>query len=227
MFNERFTFDNTDLKTYINNTDNPEDSELENRSERLTLYAREVRRFSVLLNQVSTWDIYQTAVYNSDPHIALVLASAKDQNGDPQFPTKESITDIIYTTSSNSLFQDGVKRVSIAFTASILIGQLSQLPEQFNHFESIRDQAIADLDRIVSLPESQNVGSPSEEEDLSVEGSVFYWNPGFVSFDTDDTLSVDIYVSSESSLSTWQNVETYTTDTSLATIVSDIADFIF
>ena len=226
MFNERFTFDNPDLKDYINDNDNPEDDQLENLSSRLATYAKEVRRFSVLLEQVRTWEIYQVAIYNSDPHIALVLAAAKDNTGNPQFPTKDSITDIIYNKTSSSLLQDGVRRVSIAFTASVLIGQLSQVPEQFNHFESVRDQAIADLDRIVSLPDIQD-GSSESEDTEELQNASFYLSRKTISLPNNDELTVKAYISSGSNISDWETVQVYDgSEITTATIVADLADYI-
>jgi hypothetical protein len=231
MFNDRFIFDNQELADYIDNTPNPVDSELENLSNRLATYAREVRRYSALLEQKSTWEIYQTATIHSDPHIALVLAAADDEEGNPMFPSEEAIKNILYGLDSvegsenEDFLSDGVRRVSIALTASILTGQLSQIPEQFQHSNSIKKQALEDLERIISIPESvkkKEVEEPSQEFN-----STFFFSRQEVDIREGDQLTCSIYIPSltNSGLG-WQTVATYEESVSTAAIVSDIADTI-
>lgn len=228
MFNDRFTRDNQALADYIDNTDNPEDSELEDLSPRLATYAKEVRRYSVFLDQKSTWDIYQTATIHADPHIALVLAAADDQEGSPLFPTEGSVKEVLYgvvsgaVVGNNELLSDGVRRVSIALTSSILVGQLSQIPEQFQHANSIKKQALEDLDRIIAIPDSLK---ENKVEEKKASNTSFYFNPTDITFDANDTLTARIYIPSISSGATqWETVNTYNSEVSTAEIVSDIAD---
>lgn len=230
MFNDRFTRDNQALADYIDNTTNPEDSELENLSPRLATYAKEVRRYSVILDQKSTWDIYQTATVHSDPHIALVLASADDKLGNPLFPSEEAVKETLYGVDipnkigNNELLADGVRRVSVSLTASILVGQLSQIPEQFQHSNSIKKQALEDLDRIIEIPESLKK-SDSTEEELKTANTSFYFDPKNISLEEDDTLTCQVYIPSISTEATqWETVGIYEDQVSTATIVSDLAD---
>jgi len=228
MFNDRFTRDNPALADYIDTTPNPVDSELENLSPRLATYAKEVRRYSVFLDGTSTWDIYQTATIHADPHIALVLAAANDVDGSPLFPTEESVKEVLYgivsgnVVGNNELLSDGVRRVSIALTSSILVGQLSQIPEQFQHANSIKKQGLEDLDRIIAIPESLK---QSNVQEARAANTSFYFSPTIITFDADDTLTVSIYIPSIASEATQlETVNTYSEEVSTAEIVSDIAD---
>lgn len=232
MFGERFIFDNPDLEQYINDTENPEDDQLEQLSSRLAFFAKEVRRYSVFLDQKSTWEIYLTTTVHADPHIALVLAAADNNGGTPQFPSEESIKQVLYGIdiqqqfSNNKLLADGVRRVSIALSASILIGQLSQIPEQFQHANGIKKQALEDLDRIVALPELKDSKSTKADE-LEGTNSTFYFTRKAIPLSIGDTLTAEIYVPSIATESSeWKLVNSYdeTDEVTTAKIVADIAD---
>lgn len=191
-----------------------------------------VKSFSVLLKRRTALEIFQLITTQADPRIALILASArkKDSKQSYIFAGLTEVKEVMYADpereltgrQNRNLFSDGIRRVSAALTASILIGQLAQIPEQAEHAKQIEINALADLDRVcISYEISQASSSKSEEELVA---------PQFIFRSEERTLAEDELVEvswlSVGVTPTWVKVKDYAGSITSAQIVIDLADSI-
>jgi hypothetical protein len=228
-FSDRFKIYNID-QTTINTIS---DVQLNTNYPDLATAIQSVKRHSVLLTKKSNLEIYLAITEHADPKIGLILAAARDNSGNQLFGSTEIVKQFMFGTDTNEtqisdvtfrdhqVFIDGIKRVSIALAASLLIGQLAQIPEQLRHAEYLEKEALKDLDRILQVPTLQAVKESKSQEELTYKS--FYFQP--LTFTTPTTLQVEVFLTG---LNRWELVNTYLTSTQLstATIASDIADTI-
>ena len=232
-FSDRYT----SLYSGLNLTtlDTLTDEQFKNSFPKLHNAVMSVRRHSVLLSKKSRVEIYYAITEHADPKIGLILAAARDKEGNQLFPTtsyvKEFMFSITSTDSANSnvafaertVFVDGIERVAIAMAASLLIGQLAQLKEQQDHSVYIESQAIKDLDRILQVPElAQLVNTQSKKLVDEVEFKSFYFEPKEVKLN--EPLTMEVFITGSQNI--WNVVEIYTDTVSTDTIISDLCDYI-
>lgn len=194
-----------------------------------------VRGFSVLIRRKSISEIYQVIINQTDPRIALVLAAARDNSGNQLFPTLSVVKAFMFGTNDDtiikadvvfndkSIFVNGIKRVSCVLTASYLIGQLSQVPEQAQHAITLEQQGIADLNRILQVPEVRTAIQQSQQNAIINNQARIYFQPTKLQLGQRN-LTVSVYLSAISS--SWLVVDTYNESINLSNIISDISDFI-
>lgn len=208
------------------------DTQLSALSSDLVEMAGMVRRYSVLLKKTPLSTIYQTITEQTDPRIALYLAAAKDKAGNIIFPNLEDVKSVMFGPLDGSsfindylnLFVDGVREVSARLTASIIIGQLSQVKEQNEHSERLEEQAIATLNQLLTYPDLQVSQESVEAAEASTsKNQAFYFEKA--SLNLEEPLIVEVYIASSNS-SGWQQVGTYQGTTTTGQIVANIADVI-
>jgi hypothetical protein len=209
------------------------DSQLETIAPDTKVFASMVRGYSVIIRRRSTKEIYEIATLQVDPRIALILAASRDKLGVQLFPNIDTVkalmfgpTDVSTTFEDTSLniFVEGIKRVSAALTASILIGQLSQLPEQSQHAVILERQALDDLDRIIKVPDLEVALKDSTRASNEVDDYAFYFEKKDISLGS-STIRAELFM--PSSLSTgWNLVGNYTGNFTSSQIVADLADAI-
>lgn len=197
-----------------------------------------VKRYSVLLTSKKRLEIYYAVIEYADPKIELFLAAARDNSGNQLFPTNTILRQFMFGTSTTDtisadvtfkekdIFVDGIKRVSVALAAALLIGQLAQVPEQQKHSEYIEKQALADLARILQVPSIQDLQKKEEQAETALIKS-FYFKAGVYDLPQTPTpisISMEVYLAPASS--TWLTVNTYTSSINTATLIADLADTI-
>lgn len=194
-----------------------------------------VKRHSVLLSKKTRAEIYFAITEHADPKIGLILAAARDNSGNQIFATTDIVkqfmfakdTDLSYSSDvsfrDKTIFVDGLKRVSTALAASLLIGQLAQVPEQQQHSEYLEKQAIADIDRILQVPELQDLlkadSLTKTAEDINIKS--FYFKQGV--YKVSDPLLMQVFISGSNN---WILAGTYDTEVNTATLSADLADTI-
>lgn len=191
-----------------------------------------VKSFSVLLRRRTALEIFQLITTQADPRIALILASARKRDSKQSyiFAGLVEVKEVMYADPAReltgrlnrNLFSDGIRRVSAALTASILIGQLAQIPEQAEHAKQIELNALADLDRVCVSYEISQAGSTKTEEELVT--------PQFIFRSEEVTLAEDELVEvswlAVGVTPTWVKVNDYQGSITSAQIVIDLADSI-
>lgn len=192
-----------------------------------------VKRHSVLLSKKSRSEIYYAITQHADPKIGLILAAARDNSGNQLFATTDIVKQFMFAKDTDQsqksdvifrdkmVFVDGIRRVSTALAASLLIGQLAQVPEQQKHSEYLEAQALTDLDRILQVPTLQDLlkSDTRSTEDTLIKS--FYFTPGHHKLTTPVTLEIFI-----SGANNWILVDSYLDELNTATITADIADAI-
>lgn len=194
-----------------------------------------VKRHSVLLSKKSRSEIYYALTEHADPKIGLILASARDKSGNQIFATTDIVKQFMFaqetdeaqssdvTFRDKTVFVDGIKRVSTALAAALLIGQLAQVPEQQQHSEYLEKQAIADLDRILQVPELQDLikaDTLAKSDDEKVIKS-FYFKPGV--YELANPLLMQVFISGSNN---WILVGSYSNKVNTATLIAELADTI-
>jgi len=231
VFDDRFLLTSPGLADL--NISIASDSDLETASPDLASMAAMVRQYSVLLKKASTKNIYLLITQQVDPRIALILAAARDTLGVRIFANLERVKEAmfgppddvssVYLSSQNNIFVQGIKRVSCALAASILIGQLAQIDEQAKHSALLEEQAIKDLQRIITIPDIQVTKSVKDGTTGLVES--FYFEPTTVILNTGEVINVDVYMPSITQEG-WKSVSQYTGTFTTGQIISDLADYI-
>jgi hypothetical protein len=191
-----------------------------------------VRRYSVLLSRRTTLEIFKIITSEADPRIALILASARRKTDNNYlFQGLNQVKEVMYADSARelsgitnrTLFSDGIRRVAAALTASVLIGQLAQIPEQAEHANTIEKQALADLDRVCTTYELSQSASDANNNDDKADTS-FVFEATDVSLVTGEQLAVSWY--SVGLTDAWVSSGNYTTSTSAWRVVADLAESI-
>lgn len=203
-------------------------------SEDLTEMVAMVRNYSVIVQKASATQIFNTITTESDPRIGLILAAAKSKiDNQPLFGQTSGIKEIMFNDparpnatlyTNRDLFSDGIRRVSAALTASRLIGQLAQIPQQADHSKWIEEQALADLDRIVQTWELRNKQLDNADNDSETSSASFYFEP--LDFTVPTEKEVVVEWQSPAISPDWSLVGNYTGDVSTWQIVSDLSDAI-
>lgn len=194
--------------------------------------ANMVRRYSVLLTRRTTLEIFKIITTEADPRIALILASARRKTDNNfLFQGLNQVKEVMYADparglsgiTNRSLFSDGIRRVAAALTASILIGQLAQIPEQAEHSHTIEKQALADLDRVCTTYElSQSANDVNNNDDKA--DSSFIFKAGDITLADNEQLAVTWY--SVGLTDAWITSGNYTSSTSAWQVVVDLAESI-
>lgn len=209
------------------------DAELLEISSELSEMVSMVRYHSVLLQQTSPFEIFKIITTSSDPQIALYLAAAKSRkNNEPLFGGLQAIKELMFADSrpggtnytNRNLLSDGLRRVSAALTASIIVGQLAQIKEQMEHSKLIREDAIRDLERIVAtweLADEQDSQAKKDEEEIP---SAFFFEPKTFTVPPEKKLVVEWQ--SPSISAGWSSVGEYSGSVETWQIVNDLANAI-
>jgi hypothetical protein len=201
-------------------------------SPELVAYSEMVRRYSVLLKRRTTLEIFNVATTEADPRIALVLASARRKLDNTfLFTDLDQVKEVMYADPNidasglvnRTIFSDGIRRVSAALTAALLIGQLSQVPEQAEQSHKIEQQALADLDRVCLTYEFSNSGSNSTSNDDRADPN-FIFSAKDIVLESGSTVKVSWY--SPGLTSTWVESRLYTSSTTAWQIVAELAESI-
>jgi hypothetical protein len=233
MFNDRFIITNPSLSTVDINT--IKETDLPTLYPDLYNVVLMVRRHSVLLKRKTLAEIYNAVTEHADPRIGLVLAAARDPDGNQMFPDLSHARQFMFGTiatppstspvryQDRNIFVDGIERVAAALAASILIAQLAQLPEQANHANILEKQALDDLDRIITIPRAVNVDTEMVASDQRV-AFLFSASEFFVP-DTESVI-VRIFMMSDGISYGWYTVGTYQGDLDTKMFVADISDTI-
>jgi hypothetical protein len=164
------------------------DAQLEAESPELAEMASMVRAYSILVSRRPTLEIFNIITTQADPRIALILSAAKRrEDNQPLFGGLGAVKEIMYADPARvpagtgvvnrNLFSDGIRRVSAALTASILIGQLSQIKEQAEHSKILETQALRDLEQIVETYDLAQQTSTSSTDNTDAEDApvAFYF----------------------------------------------------
>jgi hypothetical protein len=221
-FSDRFSYPSPDgVSPTINYTSAQSltDPQLEAASAELKDMAAMVRRYSVLLRQTRTLDIFNLITTDADPRIALILSAAKAREDNaPLFGGAGAVKEVMYADPdrpgqtkyvNRDLFSDGIRRVSAAFTAARLVGQLAQIPEQAEHAKVIEQEAEDDLNRIIATWDLSQValkGDKAKEESEIPVG--FFFQPLTVELPEDK--QVEVYWQSPSLSRDWTLLNIYT-----------------
>jgi len=230
-FNDRFTYANPSLAAVDVNT--LSDASLEALAPAVKEMAAEVRRYSVLLKRKTTVEIYNVITDSADPRISLVLAAARDKAGLRLFSSLELVkqvmfgpfdaTDTTFISETNNIFVQGIRRVSAALTASILIGQLAQITEQAQHSQVLEAQALKDLDRILQVPDLLTANNLVTSSAAATTNQSFFFQQ--LDFNLNSVIQVDIFMSSSSG-GGWVSVGSFSGEFNTGEIVAAIADTI-
>jgi hypothetical protein len=236
-FADRFSYPQPDgISVGVNTTlaQTLTDEEIEQESPELKVMADMVRQYSVLLKRTRTLDIFNIITTQSDPRCALILAAAKRKSTNlPIFKGIDEVKQVMFNdgsrnsnpsvplsqTLNNQLFSDGVRRVSAAMTAAILIGQLPEIQREYAL--DIEKRAIEDLDRIIATYEAQSV-LPSTDKTAEPAPIAFFFEPKDIELDPTVEVALEWY--SPSIVNNWIPVQTYTGKFSTWHLVSDLAD---
>jgi hypothetical protein len=189
-----------------------------------------VRQYSAIIRTKTPKEIYLIITNQTDPRIALILAAATDKQGLRLFPDLLTVKQVMFGPSDpsgqsfvnpvNNIFVDGLKRVTAALCASILIGQLAQIHEQAQHSHILEEQALADLNRLLQVPDIKDIRTTASEQ----SSHAFYFEPKTLDL-TQDPIRTEFYMASGTTTG-WYQVGTYSGQTSTGQIVADIADAI-
>lgn len=213
------------------------DEDLEAESPELKEMAAMVRSYSVLLSRRRTLEIFNIITQQADPRIALYLAAAKKREDNlPLFAGLGAVKEVMFADNTRTpagtgfinrnLFSDGIRRVSAALTASILIGQLSQVKEQAEHAKIIEQQALDDLERVVTTYDlagqlSDDNNTKESKEDVPIG---FYMEPKDFTIPSEKYLRVEWQAPSISN--SWSLVGDYVGSVSTWEILVAIVDAI-
>lgn len=170
-------------------------------------YVTQVKSYSILLSgpKVTYRNIYDVATQDSDPRISLILASAKTLNNTPMFPSMEVVKEIMFGPSNNlnifdkdeyNIFVEGVKRVSTVLTAAKLIGQLSQIDEQFKHYVALEKQALADMDRLIKLNSIKDLSAVNSSSGDPTYAASLYFEIKEFTLLASEQISCEVFVPS-------------------------------
>lgn len=231
-FNDRFILKYPALSSV--DIDQLTDSQLETLAPDVKVFASMVKGYSVIIRRKPTKEIYNLVTQQVDPRISLILATARDNVGIRLFPNLDTVKSVMFGPDNQAaefedtdlnIFVEGVKRAAAALTASILIGQLAQIEEQAKHSIILESQAIADLDRILKVPDLQAALEASTSAKANTEDSLsFYFEKKSLNL-TSSTLRAELFM--PSSLTTgWSTVGEYTGKFTTANIAADLADAI-
>ncbi|EKQ70395.1 hypothetical protein OsccyDRAFT_0682 [Leptolyngbyaceae cyanobacterium JSC-12] len=208
------------------------DEQLETLSPPVKDFSRMVREYSALLSRKGSKSIYLICTEQVDPRIALVLAGARDKVGVRLFPDLNSVKQVMFgktdpsesafVNAERNMFTQGVRRIAAALTAALLIGQLAQIEEQAKHSEFLEKSALADLQRLLEVPDI----AVATAQKLEGEGEVksFFFQPFSLELGS-RILRAEFFMPSTTT-STWQIVNNYTGKFTTARIVADLADAI-
>ena len=223
MFNDRFILSNPDFENIdIKNT---KESVLLSMSGELQRMVDSIRRVDATLSRAPVFDIYYVVTEYSDPKIGGILASAKDVNTNERiFDSLEIVKQVMFSEFENielNIFNDTIRQSSVTLAASRLVGNLAPAGENFRgQAQFLHDNAVKDVERIVQSIDVSNLSS-SDDKEVKSSASLY-----FVPYEIHniDSLKVEVYLSGLNN--TWENVKEYTTSTSTAEMVTDIADYI-
>lgn len=211
------------------------EEELEQVAPDLATMAQMVREYSVLLSRTTTADIFKVITRQADPQIAARLAAAKDRNtNDSLFKGLDAVQTVMFNDPNrvsgaapsylnSQLFSDGIRRVSAALSASILLARLPEVQREYA--SQIKETALEDLGLIV---ETYALGATTATDDTTKKdedaGVAFYFEPADFIIPDGELLSLEWY----SPLFTleWVPVQQYTGAVSTWHLVSDLADAI-
>ena len=160
-----------------------------------------VRRISVVIKKAKIKEIVEVITTHSDPEIGLIISAAKNKDATYMFATDEQVRDLMF--ASTNRFQDGIRRVSAALAASVLIQALATLPEQREHAEVVIKRAIEELDRLLSLPDIATAVSAANngENDNSDQRIVrLFFEKAEFSIPSNTFLRCNIYLSGYSEI---------------------------
>jgi len=200
----------------------------------LAAMASLVRGFSVILSRQTTYAIFIIITSISDARIALFLAAAKKKTDNTNlFRGLVEVKELMYANPAigatnyinRTLFSDGIRAVSAMLTASVLVGQLAQLPEQAEHSRMLEARAMADLERICmtyELSQAELAAASTTTEDTA-DSSIFFMAEDFT-LTTGQTVVVTWFAAGLTS--TWQPSNTYSGSFSAWQIVADLAEAI-
>jgi hypothetical protein len=211
------------------------DADIEGVNPEVSKFAQLVRQYSVLLGARTTLEIFNIVTQQVDPRIALILASAKRrEDNNPLFAGLGQVSEVMFSdpnrpagigSQNRPYLSDGIRRIAAALTAAILIGQLAQISEQFEHAKDIEKRALEDLDRVCSTWEiNSNTSTTANSESTKEEEVSFYFEKLTFTIPADKKLAVYWY--SPSFALTWVSVQTYTGSLDSWMVVSDLADSI-
>lgn len=219
----------------VEEIDQLSEEELEQIAPDLAEMAQMVRQYSVLLNRTTTADIFKIITRQADPQIAARLSAAKDKNTNTSlFKGLEAVQTVMFndpsrvTGSTNNylnsqLFSDGIRRVSAALTAAILLGRLPEVQREYA--KELRDNAYEDLSIIVETYVLSSQSTGQIEDDRKEDAPVcFYFEPIDFNIPEEEILSLEWYCPSITL--NWITVQQYTGLTSTWHLVSDLADAI-
>ena len=189
-----------------------------------------VRRHSVLLRKKTAAEIYFVITDHADPSIGLRLAAARDKRGNPLFPDIDTIKRIMYGPSDTdsrfsgdlNIFVSGIKGISATLAAAVLIGQLAQIREQEIHARALEKRAYEELDRLLQVPELENLAAGPATPSSS--NARFYFEA--TELNLQQPLQAEVYLPALAGNSAWYSVGTYSGQVSVAQIVADLADTI-
>jgi len=235
MFHDRFTYNNPALAAL--NLETATEAQIALVSPALIELVGMVRRHSVLIRKKTVFEIYNAITQHADPRIALVLAAARDKEGNQLFPdlsivqnfmfgqVSSTITEANVTFFQKDIFVDGIKRVTAALAAATIIAQLAQIDEQAKHAIVLEKQALDDLDRILQVPELVKT-TTTTSTDTSLDNVVAIWFKSFSgAIAVGATLTARVYLSSLSGAG-WITFGTYTSTIDTAKIAIDLADLV-
>lgn len=233
-FSDRFSYPEPNgIPGYsADNMDSLTEAQILEASPELSSMVDIVRRASVLLRRKTALEIFKIITFESDPRIALILASAKRRSDSTYlFQGLTQVQEVMFASATRgvsgqtnrNLFSDGIKRVSAILTASVLIGQLAQVTEQAEHSKVLEKQALEDLDRICLTYElSSNTSSGHLAEIEEQPGFIF--NSTNIVLNTNESVRVSWYATHLTN--SWINLPFYTSSLPVWRIVSDLADSI-
>lgn len=235
VFNDRFAYGNNAITD--SDIDNLTDTELEAKSSELKLMANMVRRHSVLLKRKTAKEIYNITTSQTDPRISLIIAAATDKEGKRLFPSMQAVKDLMFgpipnsslgltdtqqlVNESSNIFIQGIREISTRLTAAVLIMQLAQIPEQEKHGAGLEKNAIADLERLLQIPDAAVL----EEENTRSNIVSFVIRESTITPTVDNPLDVYLYMPVGIN-GTWKRIAAYTTTINTSTIALAIADAI-
>ncbi len=175
-FADRFTYNNPTFATLADNIDSLTEEQLASLSPELLSMAQMVRRFSVLTTNVTLREVYFAVTLHADPEIALVLAAAKNEDGTFRYGNTAVLKSFMFgpgtdtgtqfVNATNNIFVEGIRRVSASLAAALLIQKFSQISEQFEHGQALQEKAMADLDRILQMPDLDDQAVAAQREEL-------------------------------------------------------------
>jgi hypothetical protein len=235
-FQNRFSYpapDGISPSVNFDTTQTLSDNEIEGINPSVGRFASVVREHSVLLSQKTTLEIFNVLTQQVDPRISLFLAAAKRrQDNTPLFLGLGQIWEVMFSDTTRvpagngsgnaSYFSDGIFNAAATWVASILIGQLAQVKEQFEHSKYKEEQAILDLEKICySWEITATAAKITGLEDIQEQAS-FYFEQ--LDFTVDPSQQLSMYWYSPTFSREWQYVKTYAGALSTWMLVSDLAD---